>query len=348
MSTTAFNGFIYVPQLPRDTVGAFVSSLIDAAGERVGYLFQIPKTGTLTKVFVRTGTVTTGGDVDVRIETIDTSGDPSGTLIDANASETLTLAGGDDDVWKTVTFSTSFAVTRGDFVALVLDRTTGSYNFVSVDTRWPGEFPHTALRTGGSWAHNTRSPVFMFEYSDSSHPVIPDVFPVDDANTNQNVNSTTTPDEVGLRFKFPFRVSIAGIRIVVTGGNGVVRLYDTDGSTVLASSDYDADLRIGSTDNYMLWLFASSVDLNANAFYRITIRPATASSTVVRRIDFDTVSFLDAMPGGQDWTWTEQTDDGGFTETATRRPIMGMILDGFLAGGGGIGSGLGRSSGGMQ
>jgi len=61
-----------------DTAG---NRIIDAAGEKVAFIFEAPKTGTIDRLLFRTLGVTSGATVDVRLETIDASnGHPSGTL----------------------------------------------------------------------------------------------------------------------------------------------------------------------------------------------------------------------------------------------------------------------------
>src|SRR5688572_2948852 len=61
---------------------------IDATLEKAGFVFCPPKTGSIRKVGFRTGTVVSGGanDLDVRIETVASTGLPSGTLQTTNSN----------------------------------------------------------------------------------------------------------------------------------------------------------------------------------------------------------------------------------------------------------------------
>jgi hypothetical protein len=61
-------------------VSSFVSRLIDATGEKYAAIIQIPKTGTISKIGFRTGTVTTSQTLRGGIETVDAAtGAPTGT-----------------------------------------------------------------------------------------------------------------------------------------------------------------------------------------------------------------------------------------------------------------------------
>ena len=59
----------------------------EAANEQAAGVFQAPFTGTIDKVIFATGTVATGGTVDVRLETVSiANGDPTGTLLGTNSN----------------------------------------------------------------------------------------------------------------------------------------------------------------------------------------------------------------------------------------------------------------------
>src|SRR3990167_3397480 len=97
--------------------------VIDAAAEKVAIVVAASTAKDIHKVHVRTGTVTTGDTVDVRIETVDsaTTGDPTGTLWQTNTNGALVIADGDDSVWKSVTLTAdATSLVIGDVYAVVI------------------------------------------------------------------------------------------------------------------------------------------------------------------------------------------------------------------------------------
>src|SRR5688572_2287311 len=91
-------GFFY-PRMIGATgaVAPVVSLTLDASGEKIGWVLQAAATGAIDAIWFRTGTVTTGDTVDVRIETVDPStGLPTGTLWSANTNVSVVIANGDD------------------------------------------------------------------------------------------------------------------------------------------------------------------------------------------------------------------------------------------------------------
>ena len=94
---------IAVPSRPQGTASNgnaafFAVGVIDANDEKVAFVVLLQKAGDISTVHFRTGTVTTGDDVLVRLETVDqTTGNPTGTLWGTTTSATVTVADGDDD-----------------------------------------------------------------------------------------------------------------------------------------------------------------------------------------------------------------------------------------------------------
>jgi hypothetical protein len=125
-----------------DSGGTGDANLFPTAGtnEKLAQSFIVPGTGsiTVTAVSVRTKLATANSrDVDLRIET-DSSGEPSGSLVDANAEVSHT-PGGTSYSYDTETFAASFTINLGtqywlvyspdyaangtDFVVLRIDNT---------------------------------------------------------------------------------------------------------------------------------------------------------------------------------------------------------------------------------
>lgn len=337
--------------LPRP--GEFTSNsqlLLDASGEKAAFVFRAPRTGTIDRVCFRTQTVTTGDTLDVRLETVDAAtGDPTGTLWAANTNASQVVANADDNVWFEVTLTAGAVVTRGDRIAFVIvNGAAGALNIVqqianSMLERLPMRPMNYALHFASSWAKQNSGMVGAVRYSDGSYAHVPNLEPL--ANTAATVfNSGSSPDERGNRFILPFKARCVGLwaGLAKTAGATVdLKLYDS-GSTLLESVNLDLDVMEGSGGN--AWgLFDSSVTLDAGSLYRMTIAPDTATSVTDREQIMQSAALMNAAHGGDAMYLTTRTDGGAWTDTATQRVSMGLILDGLDDGAGGGSSGGGAA-----
>lgn len=321
---------------------------IDATAEKAGMVFQVPKTGTIDAVGFLLGTVTqapTNG-LKVSLQDPSTTGLPDGTPDQYRVVPVGSISTG---AWITTGLITSDgtdggakrSVTRGDVLCVVIEfssfvagdnlniqERTGGLN--------DGAMPYVVADTG-AWAKstNTGDPVVALKYDDGLYYPAPRCYPMS-ALTTLAVNTGTTPDEIGLKFRVPVGIKVGGlwIRRSQTAARDVTyKLYDSDGSTVLKSFVDDGDF--GSGNNRYL-LFSSEVTLVANTYYRLTALPSSASSLNFYYFDVAAAGIMDAIPGGQDMHWTQRTDAGAWTDTTTRRPWMGLLITDITSGSGGM------------
>ena len=70
--------------------------------------------------------------------------------------------------------------------------------------------------------------------------------------------------------------------------------------------------------------------LAAGTVYRLVVKPTSATSLSVYRINAQSAAMMDQMSGGQTMYETSRTDAGSWTNTTTQR-ILGLDLffDGF-------------------
>lgn len=323
---------------------SYAAFLIDAAAEKVAVVFRAPKTGTLARVGFRTGTVTTGDTLKISFQDVSAAdGNPDGV---ADQFRTQVVLDADDNVWFRTGLITSDgtdtgtkrSVTRGDVLAAVIEFNS----FVAGNLNIAHSLTVVTDVLGGSyvthftaaWAKNrTVSAVIAIEYDDGTFAYIPNTFPAD-TKTSTNFNSGSTPDEVALRFSWPTPLRVNGFWFgAAIQGDFDVILYDTDGTTPLATFTGDKDVSTPSTAAALFAApFASSVSLLANTFYRLAFRPSTVTNC--SRMDFTVpstpgVAQLDQMSGGQNFHYSQRTDAGAWTNTTTKRPMMGLIVDGF-------------------
>jgi hypothetical protein len=327
-----------IPDLPSAGNGApsFNSYLIDAANEKLAFILYAPKSGSIRKVGFRTATVTTGIAIDVRIETVDaTTGDPTGTLWGTNTNVSHTIADADDNVFLvTAALTADAVVTKGDLIAVVLAGPgAGSFaiNFAELtdDSVSSGPvFPYTDHFTG-TWAKATTGggQIFALEYSDGTYAPIPNVWPIGQVQTD-TFNSGSATDERALKFKFPFPVRVTGFWAWLDlDGDCDVVLYDSDGTTALLTKSLDKDIRVGTVGRTMTGFFSGTVNIAANTFYRLAIKPTSGTSLSSYRLQTNTAALMDAMSGGANFHGSSRVDAGAWTDATTDRPLFGLYVD---------------------
>lgn len=326
-------GGLHFPQRMTHSSLALNNKLLDAASEKVGFIFRIGKTGTISKVGFLTAGVTTGATLDIRLETVSlANGDPTGTLLGTNSNGSQVVADADDDTWFTTSLTTAVAVTRGDLVAVVIVNPSvspGNLN-IRLVTYDRIIFPYSDHFTA-SWAkaNSDQNPVCSLEYDDGTYAVQPGVYPLSDRNV-RGVNSGSTPDEVGMIFQFPFPVRVTGAWIFADIDEATdIILYDSDGSTALETISLDKDVRQTTGEGGLKLFFDNTEELSANTNYRLVYKPTTTTNIRTWDFDVDAAAIMDSFEGGQNFHHTQRTNAGAWTETTTRRLIIGLLLDAF-------------------
>jgi len=349
---TVVNALVPIPKIYMcdvsgcDLDAGFEEDVLDGASEEHALIFQVPKTGTIDRVRFVTDTVTTGCDVDVRMETVSTTdADPTGTLLCANSNATQTIDDTDDNTVFTTDVGDGCAVTVGDIVAVTVVNPAASFCNMQLTTRNEegntASFPYMDFFTG-SWAKQRNyPPVTLVGYDDGTYAPM-DAYAVD-GNEFQAIlfDSADDPDEIALFFQLPVPVRVAGFWALLdyeTAGDYDVVLYDSDGTTALQTLSVDVSGVHDANDLVVVMRFPGSSSLSADTNYRLTIKPTDATGRIqLWYFDSDTAVVLDAMDGGQEFHWSQRVNAGGWTETTTRRPMIGILIDAFDDGAGGGG-----------
>ena len=315
----------------------FNSQLIDASGERAAAIFKVPKSGTISKVGFRTGTVTTPQTLRVRLETV-TSGDPSGTLY--GSSTAGTQAAPASNTFYTVALGTGATATLGDLVAAVVDfdSTVGNLNISALG--FGCIFPYTDLFTA-AWVRSNWTPVISLEYDDGSYAYT-GMMPVSTL-TQYTYASGSTPDERALQFSLPFPCRAVGCWINVDSDNPLdVVLYE--GTTSLTSISLDTNTRGLNTDAPYYLPFSTAQSLTANTTYYLSIKPTSVSNITLQYFSVSAAAVMNSFIGGTSFIEATRTDAGAWTPSTTTRPFLGVVIDQFDdgagAGGGPVGNNL--------
>src|SRR3990167_5570100 len=311
--------------------------LVDAANEVAGGMWTITKAGTITRVIFRTGTVTTGATVDVRLETINASGVPSGTLWGTNTNVSHVIAATDDNLWlRTGVLTGSATVAMGDQIGVLVVNPSSSFgNFNIATTTWMMSLPlgypcmvnPTRVKVVAS-----QLPKMALEYDDGTFSSSIGTIVTEDSGTEIIIDTTTNPDEIGNYFTAPFKMRVVGWWGAVgprVNGDYRISLYDvTSGSnTPVLTRDYDGDNSATSSDA-INEMFTSAYTLQAGNIYRLAVLPLTANDVGVRTFTVPSAypNLLADYPGGtgmqyttRDRSSTTDPDSAAWTETANQR-----------------------------
>ena len=314
---------------------------LNDADDKVAVVMPAPKTGTLDKVWFRTGTVTTGDTIRVSFQDINASG-----YVDNGVDQyrLVTIASADDNTWFTTGSITSDgsdsgvkrSVTIGEKLAVVFDYATYTSGNLSVNigrnTSTSGGFLSgaTCHLYESSWAASTiGSTCIALQYTDGV-VFIPGSMPAVASSTSA-ISSATTPDEYANVFSVPYPVKLWGAGCMVS--SAVTRpfdivLYSADGSTILSSgsfgSIYDSSINVTKT-----LPFTTPYTINAGSNYYLSIKPTSTAGFNLNQNTFPSVDVMSATPWGSACYGATRTDAGAWTTNSLVQYSIFPIFYGF-------------------
>lgn len=318
---------------------AYTSLLIDAAGEYVGFVFRVPKTGSIRTIHFRTGAVTTSQTLNISIVTVDGSGIPTSTAYGSMVA--VTQASPAANTSYSVTLGTDATATEGDLVAVKIqfDSTVGSLNIQAFGF---GVGTCYAVLNG---TKNASTPVCAIEYSDGSYEPIIGMFPATGGVASSSFNSTTgTFDEWALRVSFPYKVRLRGVRIGMSAAAGAdFEIINYDGTSAVTGMTLtvDGDSLQGTGNRENVFMFTTTEELAANTTRYLSIRPTTANNVTLNNFTLPEADAWDMVDGNLGWSLAKRLNQGSWDVTATTVvPFIMPIFDqlGDDAGGSGGGS----------
>jgi hypothetical protein len=314
------------------TITGGVGNLIDAAGEKTGIVFQVPRTGNIRYVSFVVATVGSAptGVHDVRLETVDAAtGLATGTLVGTNTNNTQLL---NTTGWKTVQLTADASVTEGQMVALMVVAPGANFGAIRTGsfTNFEGaQVPYSLLAPAGGTRSQIGAPMAV-EYDDATIPVLQTSWPASSI-TAQTYQSGTNPNRRGIIFSVPFACRLSGCvaSLNATGDFNVV-FYATDGVTATTVATSDKDVRAGVVGKNTID-FTTKPTLVANTPYRLVFVPTTATTMTLYTMTLSASKYLAGFPGG---TAIYQTTvngapaaEGDWTQTDTSRPLIGLMFD---------------------
>lgn len=325
---------------------------IQALNDYVACIRQAEEDATITKVGfyhdVRTGTP---GTIRIGIQSVNTSGDPSGTWLGytdyaANATNFPNFA--------QLNFSTTgvgtASVTRGQLYAIVMLAQSGTWdasNNIQFGTSFTGvgqyvtAFPTVkALIAGAASNYNAAlsAPLIYCESSTATYG--------NACGGPSNItswNSGSTPDEIGIKFSleasWTSNFNVLGIQGVIgptnSASTATLKLYDS-ANTLLQSRSFTAtEVYAGTTTALLRTLFFDGPlsNLTPGSTYRITVEVTHASLGFMTFIqnNYANNTVQRAFVDGGTYIRTERTNAGAWTDTDTVVPAWKLIISNATA-----------------
>lgn len=337
MALQSIRGFPYPEVIPINhaTGGSNYSAFpLDAAGEKLAFIFRVPKTGTLDTVQILFGTVTTAQDIKVSFQDVSlTTGDPDGVVDQFRVIPLASVSSGGSPETGLITSDgtdtgTKRSVTKGDLLAIVIE-----FNSLTGNLDIRGALKDTRVWINGdvyidhfeaAWTKSIiAGPNFALKYNDGSFAYIPGTIPSSDLGQTSGNNSNSA--EFGIKFQVPFKCKIGGaILSIDLDGDADVVLYDAS-DVVLESVSLDKDRRPATVDLYFAAIFDTEITLNINTVYRLVVKPTSVTNVIVKHITVTSAARLDQLSGGQNFHKTNRTG-GAWTDTLTQYPFISLLI----------------------
>jgi len=309
------------------------------ANRMISIVFMCPKDGTINKVGCYCAQVAGNPPAyNIGLVTVDANGQPTANPAGGSAIETYDFVAAG---WVWVTLTTPATVNAGDVVAARVwpgisppDVDNYAKNIVSLATDRPTALPRHRTFDTDYW-----SPFGLSAMYDDGEVVAP---AYDTLTMSVNVNTGTTPDEVGDRFQVPFDCECYGALLLVYLGAAAsdynVKLY-TDAGDLLKSVSLDQS-QAQSSRNDLVKVQWDPQALVAGTWYRLCICPTSANSLYPRQLTVNETASRNWWPEGERWYKCYRTDGGAFTDDDTAIMMLALLLDEITIGdGGGAGGG---------
>lgn len=316
------------------------SVTLDAAGEYAAFIFQALEDMVISHVGYSLNSVAGSPTADIRIETVDAAGLPSGTLWAANTNiVTGTLVAG----WTVHALTAAATITKGQFVCVKLLYNSGTS--ILTNRHFSGAYlgrgiPYAVTNTGtptkGSTGANAEMCVLGSSATDYYR--MPGISPITSlaANTFNNTSSAKR----GVRFKVPFRCRAVGLRHYQAAqvGDYNAAIFDDAGAELSSSSTaFDGNLRHEANSAVPEVRFDNPVTLEPGTWYRAAIEPTSATNCNITTLVNANAGYMNAMLCGPDYHYTTYVASSWTDSAVNTVPLMDIIIDQLDDGAGGGG-----------
>ena len=337
------------------------NSTISASTHVIAWVRQAKNADAISAVHflygVRTGTPPT---FSVSIETVNTSGNPSGTDAGGGSPTLVTFTPPASTAWnsliQTVTLTNSWTPTAGQLFAIVIRYSSGTINgsncssfAVTSSGHDPSTrgFPYYATSTDGSAYTKAGAGLIAWTAGGTvvGH-VMQSIYSTATANTNghRSAGYFTLPASMGDTYDL-CGVDIAG-KVAAAGATCTLKLWDTSWN-VLASISLDGDTasQPGTYYSARQLFFDSPYTASFGTKYYVGFECDGSATVGVTGITCSSTGQVAAYPNGENMgivTWNGSTT----TESNLTLPCMNLLIDNITGGtGGGLLSAPGMTGG---
>jgi len=309
--------------------------------------FMAGDTRDILSVYVNWSSVASAGTVTLRIETIDaTTGKPTGSLYDANATLAFTPVAG----WQLLTFASAptTGLTAGTEYAILLITTTGGTTQTLRASVAAGAYP-TMVQTAADGT--TRSnltdttsgvPICTAIFEDSVEETLD--FCQFATISNYNIFGTAA---AGVKFVVPVNLTflVDGIdmpyvlRTGTPAGDLRVRIFNSADTAVSGTTiTIDKDSVLGGSGRRWKARFGAPVSLAAGTYRIVLDSASSANSSNCYTIVAGVARAAANVPTNLNATNTADVTAGtiSWTDTNTQQMAMGLLLDSISGSGGGV------------
>ena len=314
---------------------------INSVTEWIAAVFVMPETKEIDRVFFRVNTAASAScTVRVTIEGVNTAtGEPNGTVLVGPYDMTVTNSAND----YTAFFSTPATVTKGTLCCVRIAGQAGSPSAVNIgvlsDDNSSSGLPYCIDFDATAVFRDNLAPNIGLGGSDGTAVQIKHFWPLSSVTT-ETYTSSSTPDTIGNRMVLDVPARFCGAKIWVDAdAAGTIKLYGTDGSTVLTSTEISATVPPSTSAYVAEYIFTGSTNLTPGTYW-LALEATTATGIGLATMTFPNAQWRNGSPlGGGSLTYATctqtPTSTGSWTVNTTKQAFLAPIFDGFEVGGGG-------------
>lgn len=304
------------------------------------YIFSAREDMTVSHVGFYPGTATGSPTIEVRIETVDTSGNPSGTLFGTNTNGTTGTVS--SNTWTLQALTASASITKGQMFCVKLKLNSGTslnlQHLTNVSIGGGLTAPYQVLN-GGSPTKGAlvTLPCLAIGSSSTTFYNVTGIMPIT-AYTAGTFNNTSSAKR-GLRFVPNFNCRAVGVRWFKSTNAGdfnIILMNDAGTELSSSSTAYDGDHAQNAASGLAHLCFDNAVTLTAGTAYRIVVEPSSATNANVSVITLPSSDYFSATPATAATTAQYTTFAGSWTDSTTELPLMDVLIDQIDNGAGGV------------
>lgn len=328
------------------------------ASTAYAWVGRAPVTDSISSVFVRIGaTVTVTSQTMIAIQTVSSTGGPSGSLLGTATSTARGIPGA--NTWAEFILTSTAAVTKGQLFAIQMSTfgvtTVPNYTIMAAGYDFGGDMGmlpwagFSSSRPAQRWFQSGGLSTMPWEWVPKyvTAGIVPHLglTPIDGAAVVTTFHAGSTVNEQGMRFKVNAPVRLYSLSPIilnkVSSAQFTVSLWDSEGSTnaaALYQTTVSTDTVISLEGIYDVPVSTNLV-LSPLSTYYLGVRADTnnAASTIATAYADVTTGISSAMgafpaPYGEVFrahrAWTNGTSNA-WTETTTSYPLMHLQFDGW-------------------